>query len=196
MRTSSPNSGTVAPSHRSSHFFGDLVRFTLIALLIVIPVRLFIAQPFIVNGASMAPTFKNGEYLIVDQLSYQFDNPQRGDVVVFRYPRDPSSFYIKRVIGLPGETIELQNDTVVIYNKKYPNGTKLTEPYIQANGNVNMRRTLGANEYFVLGDNRRHSSDSRRWGALNRKHIEGRPVLRLYPVNEIDVVPGTFSYSA
>src|SRR5690606_15661898 len=80
-------------------FFGDLIRFSLLSIVIVIPIRLFIASPFVVNGSSMEPTFSTGEYLIVDQLTYRFHDPSRGDVVIFHYPKDPSKFFIKRVIG-------------------------------------------------------------------------------------------------
>lgn len=192
---STDQSPTSPQRPRPLHFFGDLIRFAVIALIIVIPFRLFIAQPFIVNGASMVPTFHSGEYLIVDQVTYRFDDPSRGDVVVFRYPENPSRFYIKRVIGLPGETVVIDDSDVLILNDRHPEGIQLTEPYIEASGQVNIRRTLGDDEYFVLGDNRRHSSDSRRWGALKRKYIEGRPAVRLFPVNELDVLPGVYTFT-
>lgn len=173
-------------------FFSDLVRFALIALLIVVPFRLFIAQPFIVNGQSMAPTFDSGEYLIVDQISYEFEEPDRGDVLVFRYPKDPDQFYIKRLIGLPGETVEIKNGTVTIHNDAHPNGQKLVEPYTTTTSPTDTRVTLSEDEYFVLGDNRTASSDSRRWGPLNERFIQGRPVLRLLPVSALEVFPGAY----
>lgn len=138
----------------------DLIRFTLIAVSIVIPIRLWIAQPFIVSGASMEPTFDHGDYLIIDEFSYHFQKPQKDDVIVFRYPLDPKKFFIKRVIGLPGETIEVDGQTV----------------------------TLAEGEYFVMGDNRSASSDSRVWGIVPEKLVIGRALLRLWPVNKAAVV--------
>src|SRR3989344_3657008 len=110
------------------NFFREIVKFSVVALLIVVPVRLFVAQPFIVSGASMEPTFESGEYLIIDELSYHFSEPGRGDVIVFRYPRNPRDFFIKRVVGLPGETVSIQSGTITIE----PKGGEvivLKEPY-------------------------------------------------------------------
>lgn len=169
----------------------EIARFSIIALLIVIPIRLFIAQPFIVSGASMADTFHTGEYLIVDQLTYHLEAPARGDVVIFRYPKDPSKFFIKRVIGLPGETVTIEDSTVTITNETNPNGLVLDEPYIKS-----MRTTgrteevLGEREYFVMGDNRDESSDSRAWGVLQEERIIGRAYVRLFPPSMIDILPG------
>lgn len=140
----------------------DLVKFTIIAILIVAPIRMFIAQPFIVNGKSMDPTFRSGDYLIVDEISYRFSDPQKDDVIVFRFPNNTSRFLIKRIVGLPGETIEVEGKTY----------------------------TLDDDEYFVLGDNRPVSSDSRAWGALNGEFIIGRAFLRLWPLNAISLLPG------
>ncbi len=137
----------------------EFISFLLTALLVVLPIRLWIAQPFIVNGASMVPTFENGDYLIVDELTYRFRHPSHGEVIIFRYPKDPSKFFIKRIIGLPGETVD---------------GT-----------------TLGADQYFVEGDNRDASSDSRIWGAVPQKNIIGRPIVRLLPVKDFTFIPGT-----
>lgn len=172
----------------------DTVKFVLIILLIVIPVRVFIAQPFIVNGASMDPTFKHGDYLIVDQISYRFNEPERGDVIVFRYPNDTKQFFIKRVIGLPGETIKITDSSVIIYNESYPQGLTLDEPYIKnetthQNGSIETKN-LKVSEYFVLGDNRLRSSDSRSWGTLKRNLIIGRPLIRLLPPSSLSLFPG------
>jgi signal peptidase I len=173
------------------NFFKEIFKFSLIALLIVLPIRFFIAQPFIVNGASMQPTFENGQYLIVDQLSYYFEKPQRSDVIIFHYPLDPSKFFIKRVIGLPGETVEISGTTITITNDALPGGFPLEEPYLEeANLKTDfLTVTLGESEYFVLGDNRSASSDSRVWGALPEKNIVGRPFLRLFPLNELSILP-------
>jgi signal peptidase I len=173
------------------NFFADLVRFAIIAGLIVLPIRLFVAQPFIVSGASMEPTFENGQYLIVDEITYRLEEPGRGDVIIFRYPRDPSKFFIKRIVGLPGETIRIEGAAITIKNDAHPEGFALDEPYIAGmHKPVSLTQTLKAGEYFVLGDNRDASSDSRVWGVLKRGNIVGRAFLRLLPVSEVGVFPG------
>ncbi|MEX0933557.1 MAG: signal peptidase I [Candidatus Paceibacterota bacterium] len=177
--------------NKDESFFGDLIRFSLLSIIIVIPIRLFIVSPFVVNGSSMEPTFSTGEYLIVDQLSYRLHEPERGDVVIFHYPQDPSKFFIKRVVGLPNETVILSGNTVRIINNENPEGFYLDESfltYVSENGNETF--SLNSDEYVVLGDNRLASSDSRSWGTLNRKLIVGRALLRLFPVTSITVLPG------
>lgn len=179
---------------RKAHgIIDDLIKFALIALLIVLPIRTFIAQPFIVRGASMVPTFQSGEYLIVDQISYRFSEPERGDVIILRYPRDPKTFFIKRIIGLPGETVEILGDRVAI-QKEGAELVILEEPYIapeKRQQEFGVYR-LGEEEYFVMGDNRLESSDSRTWGVLTRDEIVGRAFLRLLPINRVDAMPGAF----
>lgn len=178
-----------------ANFFTDLIKFSLVALLIVVPIRLYIAQPFIVSGDSMVPTFENGEYLIVDEISYRFEEPARGDVIIFRYPKDPSKYFIKRIIGLPGDTVSLNNGTVTIANAQNPDGFVETGPYL-AEGNQTYERytvALAEDEYFVMGDNRPASSDSRSWGPLPRENIVGRALLRLLPLAHASVLPGSFS---
>jgi len=180
--------------HKEEHPLAEIVRFALIALIIVVPVRMFIAQPFIVSGASMEDTFHSGEYLIVDQVSYYFDDPERGDVIIFRYPGDPSKFFIKRVIGLPGDTITIVDGTVTITNETYPDGYLLDEPYIEDMPlSPPLEETLGEREYFVMGDNRDESSDSRSWGVLQEERIVGRAWLRLFPPTALDYLPGAVS---
>lgn len=171
----------------------ETVRFLLIAFAVVIPFRIFVAQPFIVSGASMDPTFYNGQYLIVDELSYNIGEPVRGDVVIFKYPKNPSQYFIKRVIGLPGETVTLSGEDQVLIKDKDGN-TLLTmnEPYVVFKKDDVAERTLGAGEYFVMGDNRAGSFDSRAWGPVKRELLIGRAYLRLYPLNKIDFLPGEF----
>ncbi len=182
------------PQKKKEPFFTEIVKFTLLALLIVLPIRIFVAQPFIVNGASMDPSFETGEYLIVDQLSYRIGEPQRGQVVIFKYPKDTTKYFIKRVIGLPGETVELDGTHVIIKNKSNPDGFALQEPYISFKNEKEdyLQVTLKDNEYFVMGDNRRQSSDSRAWGTLPRNLIVGTPFIRLFPLERINVLPGAF----
>ena len=171
----------------------ELLRFGIIALLIVIPIRLFVAQPFIVSGASMDPTFQDKNYLIVDEISYRLEDPKRDDVIIFRYPNDPSKFFIKRIIGLPNETVDIKNSVVTIINKEHPEGFVLKEPYIHSQSTTPKHLELKAEEYFVMGDNRNGSFDSRGWGPVPRKNIVGRAFLRLWPIKSIDVFPGAYA---
>ncbi len=177
-------------------FIKDIVKFTALSLLIVIPIRTFIAQPFLVSGGSMKPTFIDGEYLIIDELSYRFNDPERGQVIVFKYPNDPSKYFIKRIIGLPGELIDVENGKVTITNKEHPEGFVLTEPYINEAtwGYRNIKMQLDEKDYFVMGDNRNASSDSREWGALDKKYITGHAALRLLPINRAEASPGDIKY--
>ncbi len=174
------------------NFFKEIVKFTIIAFIVVVPLRIYIAEPFIVEGPSMNPTFATGQYLLVDRISYRFEDPKRNDVVIFRYPRDPKTFYIKRLIGLPGETVSVTEGKITIINKENPNGISIPAPYIEAGHETteNFKITLGQTEYFVMGDNRSQSSDSRIWGPVDKKYIVGRPFIRLLPFTKISVFPG------
>lgn len=168
----------------------EIVTFIVLAVLIVVPIRVFVAQPFVVEGASMHPTFESADYLIIDQLSYRFDDPKRGDVIVFRYPNKPSVFYIKRIIGLPGETIVIERGNATITRT---DGTVFTleEPYVVAeDATYNLTSTLGPDQYFVMGDNRPKSSDSRSWGPLPREDIMGKAFIRLLPASDFGITPG------
>ncbi len=183
----------------------DFLKIILVAVIIIIPIRYFVFQPFVVSGASMEPTFENGEYLVIDELTYHFSDPQRGQVVVMHYPKDPKQYFIKRVIGLPGEKIEIDNGKVTIFNKQYPNGQVLDEPYLSSQSFsyphdaevVGGRKilTLGQDEYFMMGDNRLASSDSRDWGPLKRSEMVGKVFLRALPLNEFEVFAKTPDYS-
>lgn len=170
-------------------FLLEVVQIVLISSAIIIPIRYFLIQPFYVKGASMEPNFYDHEYLIIDELTYRFRTPARGEIVVFRYPRDPSQFFIKRVVGLPGETVEITDGNVIIYNTEYPNGLILEESYLgDENTEGKYRATLGADEYYVLGDNRDSSLDSRSFDALTEEHIIGRVWVRGLPLSRF----GTF----
>lgn len=165
-------------------FLFEVVKIVVVVLAIILPVRYFLMQPFFVDGASMEPNFEDNQYLIIDELSYRLREPARGEVIVFRYPVVPSQFYIKRIIGLPGETVEVADGIVKIYNKEHPLGFVLDEsnylaPSISTYNET--KQTLGENEYFVMGDNRSASYDSRRWGVLPGDNIIGRAWLRAWP---------------
>ncbi|MDD2753376.1 MAG: signal peptidase I [Candidatus Portnoybacteria bacterium] len=166
-------------------FLFEVAKIAVVTLAIILPVRYFLMQPFFVKGASMEPNFDDGQYLIIDELSYRLRQPQRGEVVVFRYPVDPTQFYIKRIIGLPGETVEVADGHIKIINNKHPLGFVLDEAmYLPAAILTynNVKEALGQDEFFVLGDNRSASYDSRRWGPLPKKNITGRVLLRAWPV--------------
>jgi signal peptidase I len=178
---------------KEEHPLTEIVRFSIIALIIVLPIRWFIAQPFIVSGASMETTFHNNEYLIVDQLSYHLGSPKRGEVVIFRYPKDQTKYFIKRVIGVPGDTIEINGDIVTIKNDVNPEGFVLDEPYVhKMEQNTFLTETLVDGEYFVMGDNRDASSDSRMWGVLQEDKIVGRALMRLFPFTRASLLPGDY----
>ena len=175
----------------------SLIAYTVAAIGLALLIRFFVAAPYIVSGSSMEPTFYDLHYLIVDRLSYDFENPQRGDVIVFDLPQDTSRALIKRVIGLPGETVVLNGSSVSVINAAHPEGFTLTEPYLDPKdlgGASDMRVTLGQDQYFVLGDNRKVSADSRLWGALPREDIVGRVFIRLFPITKIGILPGEARY--
>jgi signal peptidase I len=171
------------------NFVWEILKIVIISLAIIIPIRYFLIQPFFVNGASMEPNFLNGDYLIIDEISYRFSQPERSDVVIFRYPLDPSQFFIKRIIGLPGETVEIENGKIIIkgaFEKTFvmDESAYLNDAYTA--GNITVK--LDDKEYFVLGDNRQASSDSRKWGEVARKNIIGRAWLRAWPFVRLGAV--------
>lgn len=168
----------------------EFLKFAIIAALIVLPIRMFVAQPFIVSGLSMFPTFDDGEYLIIDELSYNLGEPHRNDVVVFHYPKNEKQYFIKRIIGLPNETVLIKEGVVTIKNKDFPEGFVLEENYINEDFSTNGIYTNGENDYFVMGDNRNHSSDSRIWGKVPKDLIVGRAYVRLLPIAHASFLPG------
>jgi len=169
-------------------FILEVVQIVIISAAIIIPIRYFLIQPFYVKGASMEPNYFDHEYLIIDEISYRFDDPERGEIVVFRYPENPSEFFIKRVIGLPGETIEITDGKVIIYNNDNPSGVVLDEMYLDVEQTFGKKRvSLNEDEFFVLGDNRDKSLDSRTFGPIRRSDIVGRVWLRGLPLSRIDV---------
>ena len=176
----------------------EWIKVIIVALIIALPIRYFVAEPFIVDGASMDPTFSTGQFLIVDRLTYDFTKPHRGDVIVFKYPGDTSVYYIKRIIGLPSETVNVDNGKVSVVEPSTNNSTSstvinLNESYI-APGHLSSDTVhttqLGPTQYFVMGDNRTQSYDSRAWGPVDSKLIIGRPIVRLLPITSLSILPG------
>lgn len=179
---------------KKDHPIWELIKFAALALLIVIPIRSFVAQPFIVSGSSMVPTFENKEYIIVDQITYKFKKIERGEVVIFRFPQDPSKFFIKRIMGLPGDTLEISDSEIIITNESNPNGIILKQDFVENKSSNFLIKKIEAGEYFVMGDNRNVSSDSRSWGTVPEKLIIGRAFLRLLPLSKIGIFPGNYDY--
>ena len=168
-------------------FFWEIAKIVIISLAIIVPIRFFVIQPFFVRGASMFPSLNSGDYLIINEIGYRFNEPKRGEVVVFRPPQNSGQFYIKRVIGLPGEVVKIENGEVWL-GKSEVSLEKIAEKYVDG-------RTLGqeivqlkAGEYFVLGDNRNASSDSRNWGVLPRENIIGKAWIRAWPLDKFEII--------
>lgn len=169
-------------------FLLEIVQIVVIAAAIIVPVRYFLIQPFYVRGASMEPTFADREYLLIDEISYRFSEPARGDVVVFRYPRDKTQFFIKRVIGVPGDTVRVQDGTVTVTNEAHMGGVVLQEAYTSQPVTMgNEHVTLNPEEYFVMGDNRPASLDSRSFGPIKSEHIVGKVWVRGLPIDRFSV---------
>jgi len=163
--------------------FWEVLETLAIALVSLFIIYTFMAQPFIVQGASMEPNFSDGDYILIDEITYRFREPQRGEVIVFRNPRNESEFYIKRIIGLPGEEVIVSGEEVKI------NGATLSEDYLPAEYGVLGERVfnLEDDEYFVMGDNRSQSFDSRSWGPLKRYEITGTVRLRFWPPGKLQI---------
>ncbi|MDX1607798.1 MAG: signal peptidase I [Candidatus Spechtbacterales bacterium] len=170
-------------------FIWDISKIIVVSLIIIIPIRYYVVQPFFVRGASMEPNYHQGDYLLVDEISYRFNSPQRGEVIIFRFPGNPSQFYIKRIIGLPGETVTIDEGTVIIKESEDGQGFELKEDYLDTvDTSGNLEITLSDSEYFVLGDNRSASHDSRRWGPLGENFIIGKVFLRAWPFDQFDLI--------
>lgn len=164
----------------------EVVEVAVIAVVTVFVVRTFLVQPFLVSGSSMVPAFSNGDYLLIDEVTYRFRPPERGEVVVFRYPGDHSTYFIKRIVGLPNERVVVRGGKVTVFNEMYPEGAVLKEWYIpeSSRGGGAYEVQLKDDEYVALGDNRSGSFDSRSWGALTRSDVVGLVRLRLWPLQE------------
>lgn len=193
---------------RSSSFFSflwDLLKTFIVVMLVAFAIRYFVIQPFVVDGDSMLPNFINNEYLIAEKISYDFQVPRRGDIVIFRYPKNPQIIYIKRVIGLPGEVVEIKENKVFIAPSPNDQLRALTEDYLSSSVKTEAliseaeekspKVVLANNEFFVMGDNREHSSDSREWGVLPKANIIGRVWITVTPLDRFKLW-GHISYSS
>lgn len=168
-------------------FFLELIKVLILAAITIGLVRYFLFKPFLVRGQSMEPNYEESDYLIIDELSYRFRGPERGEVVVVRAPVG-SDYYLKRIIGLPGEKVVIANNQVIIYNEANPRGLVLPEDYLNEITTGSLTKVLGPDEFFVMGDNRGASYDSRRFGPVKREAIVGRVWLRGWPINRAGVL--------
>lgn len=164
----------------------ETIEVGFIAVIAVLVIRNFLVQPFLVEGASMEPNFSSGDYLLIDELTYHFRQPERGEVIVFHYPGNESTYYIKRIIGLSGERLVFKDGKITIFSKNHPEGFTLDEIYLpQGLETAGNEVILKNNQYFTLGDNRSFSFDSRSWGPLDKSKIVGLVRLRLWPFNKV-----------
>jgi len=168
----------------------EIVEIIIVAVSAVFIVRTFLVQPFLVSGTSMSPNFSNGDYVLVDELTYRIRPPERGEIVVFHDPEDYGTYFIKRIIGLPGETVQVADNTVTVFNASAPRGFALDESYLPAGTVTSVsggseRYVLSSSTYLMLGDNRPNSFDSRSWGALPAKNIVGLVRARLWPLDAV-----------
>ena len=177
------NSSSLTPQSGVKLFIIELIKVGAFTIITIFIVRTFLFKPFYVRGASMETNFFDSEYLIIDEISYRVHEPKRGDVIVFHYPNDPSEYFLKRVIGLPGETITIHNGQVIVFSKDFPNGIVLSESYLRSGLHTpgDVSATMKTGQYFVMGDNRLASWDSRGFGPINEGAIVGRVWVRGWP---------------
>lgn len=187
-------SPSTAPKPSLASHLIEFIQTLVIFAAIASAIYLFAAQPHKVSGASMDPNFKNGDYIITDKLTYRFAEPKRGDVVVFKNPKDTSQDFIKRIIGIPGDLVEVSGSHIFL------NGRQLNEPFLKSGVTTKSgfflqedeEIVVPGNRYVVLGDNRPNSSDSREWGFIAKNEIIGRVILRYWPQDGIGLFPATY----
>jgi signal peptidase I len=185
INLSQPNESLIPPPKRSRrmlHLLGELFQTALIAGILFVVVNLVTAR-IRVEGISMEPSLHDGQFVVVNRLAYRWQDPDRGDIIVFHFPLNPLRRFIKRVIGLPGDMVSIRSGEVVV------NGVTLAEPYISASPRYNGDWRLGPNELFVLGDNRNNSSDSQNWGPLPMQEVIGKAVLVYWPLDTVGLIP-------
>jgi signal peptidase I len=173
----------------------DFLQGIVVFLAILVMVYLFLLSPQEINGQSMDPTFHNGEYILTNKVEYKIKDPARGDVVIFKSPRNKEVDYIKRVIGLPGERIKLVNSTYYLNDKPLDESAYLAETVKTYPGSFlteNVEYTIPAGKYFVSGDNRTHSSDSREFGPIPKEDFIGKALLRYFPFDRTGLIKNPF----
>ncbi len=190
------NEETLTPQSSAKLFFLELFKLALLAVITIFLVRYFLFKPFYVRGASMEPNFFDKEYLIIDELTYRLKEPHRGDIVVFKSPLNKKEYFLKRVVGLPGETVKIRDGQVMIYNGEMSDGFVLNEPYLSAGLKTlpDTSAVLGENKFFVLGDNRFSSLDSRMLGPIDGSNIVGRVLLRGWPFDRVQLFTPVVNY--
>lgn len=169
---------------KTALFFLEIIKIIVLAGITIGLIRYFLFKPFYVKGSSMEPTFYEQDYLIIDEITYRFRNPQRGEIVVLNSPVN-EDHYLKRVIALPGERVKVEDKKVIVYNDENPRGLVLDEVYLEEETPGSVSITLGDGQYFVLGDNRDASYDSRRFGAVSIEEIVGRVWFRGWPFSRV-----------
>lgn len=193
--------GTQASSKNSFwKSLGEMIIYMIVIFFAVVIIRYVFISPFAVDGSSMEPNLHNGELIIVNKIGYgsifgkEIGEPKRGDIVVIIPPNAPTKHFVKRIIGLPGESLEFVNGDIIVYNEEHPSGVKLDESYLSSDissiyfGEGNKKIDIPERNYFVMGDNRSHSQDSRSFGPVNRQNIVGKTEAIIYPLNTIRVV--------
>lgn len=183
------NEATLTPQSSVKLFFLELIKLALFAVVTIFLVRYFLFKPFYVRGASMEPNFSDREYLIINELTYRFEKPQRGDIVVFQSPLKKQDYFLKRIVGLPDEKIKIQDGKILIYNEENPAGFILEENYLPAGllTQPDLSLILGEDKYFVMGDNRVSSLDSRHLGPVEGSVIVGKVLLRGWPLDRAQI---------
>jgi len=191
------NEITLTPQSGVKLFLIEFFKLAIFAIITIFLVRYFLFKPFYVRGASMEPNFFDKEYLIIDEITYRLRAPERGEIIVFHYPKNESEYFIKRIIGLPGEKVKVQDGNVIIYNQENPEGLVLQESYLPAGlkNQPNVTHNLSSAQYFVMGDNRNNSFDSRFFGPIDQKEFVGRVWLRGWPFYRVKLFSAPVNYN-
>jgi signal peptidase I len=176
-------------------FFLEVIKVVVLSAITIFIVRTYLFKPFVVEGQSMEPAYYSKEYLLIDELSYRFREPARGETIVLRAPVIKKEYYLKRIVGLPGERVKIEENKVIIFNDQFPQGTVVEEDYLVQKTMDKVNVILGPDEYFVMGDNRGESYDSRKFGPIQRSSIVGRTWFRGYPFNRVSFFhPATYTF--
>lgn len=182
--TNNENIPTGTENKKHGMYLGEILESVAIAVILAVIIRFFLFQPFYIPSGSMEPTLKPGDRIIVNKLIYRYSQPERGDIMVFKYPRDPARDFIKRAVGLPEETVEIKD------SKVYINDKKISQPFLEPGlqfGSFGPVEVPGGS-YFMMGDNRNNSEDSRIWGTLPGENIVGKAMFIYWPISRIGLI--------